>query len=152
MSGMRFCSCIETLRPDSLAVFTCVGLIFSYPPNTAANISPRWKVFPGGNYDKKQDESFPMTAIRETFEESGLLIASSADSSGVSPDDSVLDEAREAIHSEKISFQSFLARYGLKADVASLLPFTEWITPPNSQARYVRIDQVDPEVNILNAV
>jgi len=92
-------------------------------------------VFPGGNFDEKQDESFAMTAIRETFEESGLLIASSADLSGVLPDDSVLDEARQAIHSRRTSFQSFLAQYRLKADVASLLRFTEWITPPKSQPR-----------------
>lgn len=68
-----------------------------------------------------------ITAVRETFEESGLLIASSEDSS--SPSNAVLDEARHAIHSQKILFQEFLAQHHLKADVESLLPFTEWITP-----------------------
>lgn len=85
------------------------------------------KVFPGGNFDSKQDHSLAMTAIRETFEESGLLIASSSSSSPL--DHAVLDEARHAIHSQKLMFETFLREQHLSADVISLLPFTEWITP-----------------------
>ena len=72
-----------------------------------------------------------MTAIRETFEESGLLLASSASvtASLSSLSDSLLDEARHAIHQQKLDFQTFLVAHDLKADVGSLLPFTEWITP-----------------------
>lgn len=70
-----------------------------------------------------------MTAIRETFEESGLLLASSATSTPP-PDTSVLDAARKSIHAKKLSFASFLANNELTPDVDSLLPFTQWITPP----------------------
>ncbi|EEB91528.1 hypothetical protein MPER_10095 [Moniliophthora perniciosa FA553] len=56
-------------------------------------------VFPGGNYDKYQDESFQMTAIRETFEES--------------------DEARYTIQSQKLPFRTFLDEHGLKAEPSS---------------------------------
>ncbi|KAH9996836.1 hypothetical protein BJV77DRAFT_1059248 [Russula vinacea] len=79
-------------------------------------------VFPGGNYDEKQDESYRMTAIRETFEETGLLLAS-ATSAGVPP-------PSEAVHSHgKTLFRDFLRQHALSADVEALLPFTEWITP-----------------------
>ena len=69
-----------------------------------------------------------MTAIRETFEESGLLWASSPLSVPF-PLEAVLDEARNEIHQQKLLFQNFLQSKNLEADVESLLPFTQWITP-----------------------
>jgi 8-oxo-dGTP pyrophosphatase MutT (NUDIX family) len=89
-------------------------------------------VFPGGNFDGKQDKSLAMTAIRETFEESGLLLASSSPSSAPPPLEGVLDEARHEIHQQKLLFQKFLRSKNLEADVESLLPFTQWITPVGS--------------------
>ncbi|KAJ3528975.1 hypothetical protein NM688_g7919 [Phlebia brevispora] len=91
-------------------------------------------VFPGGNFDQRQDDSLGVTAIRETFEETGLLLASSE--SGKTPPDSVLDNARENIHSQKQLFQEFLADNDMVADISALLPFTQWITPPNVPRRF----------------
>ena len=73
-----------------------------------------------------------MTAIRETFEETGLLLASatlrSTDSeSGELPRS--LDASRESIHKGRTLFRDFLKQHALDADVKALLPFTEWITP-----------------------
>jgi 8-oxo-dGTP pyrophosphatase MutT (NUDIX family) len=104
------------------------------------------QVFPGGNYDEKQDDSFQMTAIRETFEETGLLLASESESesesglprsqsrwSPLSPPPSLseaaLDASRESVHSGRTLFRDFLKQHALTADVKALLPFTEWITP-----------------------
>ena len=86
------------------------------------------KVFPGGNFDTGQDDSFEMTAIRETFEETGLLLATSGQHNNL--DDAQLDTTRKAIHSQKISFRSFLLRHHLSPNVSNLLPFTQWVTPP----------------------
>lgn len=96
------------------------------------------KVFPGGNYDQKQDDSLKMTAIRETFEESGLLLASFDGSSQdiSSLDDVRLDDARNGVHQQRILFQDFLNSNHLRADSDQLLPFTQWITPIGSP-RYV---------------
>ena len=47
------------------------------------------------------------------------------------PLDSDLDAAREDIHSHKQLFKDFLASHGMIVDVSALLPFTQWITPPN---------------------
>lgn len=90
-------------------------------------------VFPGGNYDGAQDASLAMTAIREAFEESGLLLASPAHAV---PPMSALEEARHAIHAQRVRFSDFLARQGLAADIDSLLPFTEWVTPVGVPRRF----------------
>ncbi|KIJ69165.1 hypothetical protein HYDPIDRAFT_36251 [Hydnomerulius pinastri MD-312] len=91
-------------------------------------------VFPGGNYDAKQDMSLAVTAIRETFEESGLLVASSSGAAGLS--NSILDEARKAVHEQKLDFQTFLRSHSLTLDLDLLYPFTTWVTPPISARRF----------------
>jgi 8-oxo-dGTP pyrophosphatase MutT (NUDIX family) len=73
-----------------------------------------------------------MTAIREAFEETGLLLASPTmpESNGTRRlSDAVLDAMRASIHAEETFFDDFLNKYGLVADVEALHPFTEWITP-----------------------
>lgn len=76
--------------------------------------------------DETQDESLEITAIRETFEESGLLLTLPSASF---PSDSVMDQARREIHEQRMTFGMFLRTYGLRPDVHSLLPFTQWVTP-----------------------
>jgi 8-oxo-dGTP pyrophosphatase MutT (NUDIX family) len=71
-----------------------------------------------------------MTAIRETFEETGLLMAKSRE--GAYPAETVLDQARKAVHSQQLSFNEFLSKYELDADTSGLLPFSQWITPVTS--------------------
>lgn len=88
-----------------------------------------FQVFPGGNFDKGQDSSLAITAIREMFEESGLLLASPASGSSRALSEEELDEARFAVHQQKLSFNDFLLENDLEADVSSLLPFTKWVTP-----------------------
>ena len=83
-----------------------------------------------------------MTAIRETFEETGLLLASATSESGEqlplpvlsqssppSLSEVALDASRESIHTGRTLFRDFLKQHALSADVKALLPFTEWITP-----------------------
>ena len=77
-----------------------------------------------------------MTAIRETFEETGLLLASATTSVSELPQspppslsEAALDASRESIHTGRTLFRDFLKQHALSADVKALLPFTEWITP-----------------------
>lgn len=88
------------------------------------------EVFPGGNFDAKQDTSLQWTAIRETFEEAGLLLALSDSPSTLLDVD--LTQAREAVHGGQTTFSTFLTNNNLRADVGALLPFTTWVTPPPS--------------------
>lgn len=74
-----------------------------------------------------------MTAIREVFEETGLLLAATiggpAAGSHGGPSDAEMDHAREAIHSQKQLFRDFLSQHGLELDLSLLWPFTQWVTP-----------------------
>jgi len=90
-------------------------------------------VFPGGNLDSTQDTCHEDTAIRETFEETGILLANST--TGTRLDDKLLEEARKQIHSGKLSFPEFLHRNGLVMR-RDLFPFTQWITPKTIPRRF----------------
>jgi 8-oxo-dGTP pyrophosphatase MutT (NUDIX family) len=91
-------------------------------------------VFPGGNFDAKQDTSLEWTAIRETFEEAGLLLALSDTPSTLLDVD--FTQAREAVHGGQTTFSTFLTNNHLRADVDALMPFTIWVTPPTSASRF----------------
>lgn len=95
-------------------------------------------LFPGGNFDEKQDGDIGLCAIRETFEETGLLLASPCEVPESPPLilESVLDAARSEIHAQNLKFKNFLLNYSLVPHVNALLPFTQWITPPNVPRRY----------------
>jgi len=91
-------------------------------------------VFPGGNCDE-DDGSHRVTAIRETFEEAGLLLAKTCPASTSERptpqqlDQDALNSARRSILLGQTAFGKFLQDAGLTPAVDELLPFTEWITP-----------------------
>ena len=92
------------------------------------------QVFPGGNFDTKQDDSLALTALRETFEETGLLLVCPADPSTTLsqlPSKRDRDEAREAIYEGRTTFKHFLDKHALVPATNFLLPFSAWVTPPN---------------------
>ncbi len=76
-------------------------------------------------------------AVRETFEEAGVLLAGPA-SGGVVPDVSGEDwEAqRQALLRREIALSELLARRGLALRSDLLRPYAHWITPPQETRRY----------------
>ncbi|OAK94256.1 hypothetical protein IQ06DRAFT_234792 [Phaeosphaeriaceae sp. SRC1lsM3a] len=110
-------------------------------------------VFPGGALSKTHDGPIPdvndsgrhqdgpayrLAAVRETFEESGILLAKSKKTGKLFTD--ISDEEREAgrraVHSGKTKFTDLLEQWGAVPDTESLIPFTRWITPPNVPKRF----------------
>jgi 8-oxo-dGTP pyrophosphatase MutT (NUDIX family) len=81
--------------------------------------------------------AFWVAAIRETFEEAGVLLAG-PDGGSVVPDVSGDDwEAqRQALLSRELSLAELLADRGLALRSDLLRPFAHWITPPVEPRRY----------------
>ncbi|KAF4624645.1 hypothetical protein G7Y89_g13525 [Cudoniella acicularis] len=110
-------------------------------------------VFPGGNLSASQDGKIPapddkrrhvdgpayrLGAIRECFEESGILLAKKTDESDglLEVSEEEREKARKEIHSGKLRFEDWVKSIGGVVDLDSLIPFTRWITPPNLPRRF----------------
>ncbi|KFY99476.1 hypothetical protein V498_00733 [Pseudogymnoascus sp. VKM F-4517 (FW-2822)] len=108
-------------------------------------------VFPGGNLSS-QDGPIPapssperhvdspvyrLGAIRECFEESGILLARHRDGGGMlEVPDAERERARRAIHSGELKFSDWVKQMGGVADTDALLPFTRWVTPTTIPRRF----------------
>ncbi|CBF75304.1 hypothetical protein AN3822.2 [Aspergillus nidulans FGSC A4] len=110
-------------------------------------------VFPGGNLslqdgrcpppgDPKRHEDaswYRSAAIRELFEESGILLAKDQGSGkmlAVGEDER--ERGRREIHQKQTTFSEWLKKQNASAvpDIDNLIPFTRWITPINVPKRY----------------
>ncbi|KZV96190.1 hypothetical protein EXIGLDRAFT_765569 [Exidia glandulosa HHB12029] len=89
-------------------------------------------VFPGGNFDPKQDSNLQICAIRELFEETGLVFCRR--SSPLSRD--ALDKAREDVHEGRTTFTEFCSQHALSPRQEDLLPLSQWITPTTAPRRF----------------
>ncbi|CCC06518.1 unnamed protein product [Sordaria macrospora k-hell] len=121
-------------------------------------------VFPGGNLSEfhegdfyplpkngelhKDSEAYRLAAVRETFEESGILLArkkgTGGNGSGGNGDgnemlvlsEEELEEGRKEVFGDRIKFGKWLEGKGGVADIENLHPFTRWITPQNQRKRF----------------
>ncbi|OOF96047.1 hypothetical protein ASPCADRAFT_207393 [Aspergillus carbonarius ITEM 5010] len=110
-------------------------------------------VFPGGNLSKQdglcpppEDLSrhndgpwYRHAAIRELFEESGILLAKDHNSGKMlAVSEEQREAGRRAIHQHTITFTDWLKEQNPAAvpDIEQLIPFTRWITPTNVPKRY----------------
>ncbi|KAI5467506.1 hypothetical protein BGZ63DRAFT_371423 [Mariannaea sp. PMI_226] len=107
-------------------------------------------VFPGGNLDAFHDGEIPsvgsperhrdglayrLGAIRETFEETGILLAHK-DGELVNLSVEERDVARKRIHGNQVKFQDWVESLGAQPDIDGLVPFTRWVTPATNPKRF----------------
>ncbi|KAK0960466.1 hypothetical protein LTS01_020891 [Friedmanniomyces endolithicus] len=109
-------------------------------------------VFPGGNVSPSHDGDLPepnhpdrhvdnpvyrLAAVRETFEESGILLARNNGFGRLLEVPEVeREEGRKLVHGNRVPFTTWLAQKGGRADVEGLVPFTRWVTPTNVPKRF----------------
>ncbi len=82
--------------------------------------------------------AYYVAAIRECFEEAGILITRPV-SKTTSPNDLTPDRqqaARDQVNAGELSFQDFLGSAELLADTDQLKPVARWITPLGSPKRF----------------
>lgn len=129
-------------------------------------------VFPGGHispqdgylppvddfWRHEDSEAYRLGAIRECFEESGILLAKDKTQRLLSLSDEERERGRHAIHNKKIPFHVWLQTVGGKADLDRLIPFTRWLTPTSVPRRrystqmYIYFLPLDSQTNIPNTV
>ncbi|KAK2000680.1 NUDIX domain-containing protein [Colletotrichum falcatum] len=112
-------------------------------------------VFPGGNLDAFHDGEIPpsharqrhedghayrLGAIRECFEETGILLATRKNSNDrstlVNLPSADRDRARKRIYEGKVRFRDWVDSVGGVPDTGRLIPFTRWVTPVNVPKRF----------------
>jgi 8-oxo-dGTP pyrophosphatase MutT (NUDIX family) len=95
-------------------------------------------VFPGGRVESADadlpwagappaDAALVGAAVRETFEETGVLL-------GAGPVD--LRAARADVEAGRVAFGGLLRRHGVAVDASALHPWARWVTPEGEPRRY----------------
>ena len=77
-----------------------------------------------------------VAAVRETFEESGVLLAGPPDGSTVAVAGPDWDRDRVALLSGELSFPGLLSKRGLTVLADRLVPWARWITPEVEPKRF----------------
>ncbi|MBO0819870.1 MAG: NUDIX domain-containing protein [Nocardiopsaceae bacterium] len=80
--------------------------------------------------------SLVVAAVRETYEEAGLLLAGTPDGRAVNPSGPDWDADREAIRAGELSFADLLASRGLVIGADRIVPWARWVTPAAEPRRY----------------
>ena len=118
--------------------------VFMIKRAAATNFGNAW-VFPGGKVDEEdikrsKENSYLLAAIRECFEESGVLIAQNNLGILYSPDNQreldLLKKYQKRINDHKLNFHNFLEELDLKPATNKLNFFSHWVTPKSEKERY----------------
>ncbi len=103
-----------------------------------------YHAFPGGqrdtadadvpllNAEELPDAVMRVAAIRELFEETGVLVARGVES--LSPQRRA--QLRDELHAGQTAFAELLAREGVQLDASLLVEAPRWVTPPAMPRRY----------------
>jgi 8-oxo-dGTP pyrophosphatase MutT (NUDIX family) len=159
----RDAATVMLLRPAPAAGAEQSGLeVYMLRRQSTMAFAPGAQVFPGGSVDARdadeqvawagpdaaewgrifaappaQARALVCAAVRETFEESGVLLAGESDDSVVADTTSDEWEAdRQALLDRSVSLAELLARRGLVLRSDLLRPWSRWITPVVEPRRY----------------
>ncbi len=132
--------------------------VYRLERSSAAVFSPRAHVFPGGRVDDEDREGavhaccapvvedadftlpFFVAAIREAFEEAGLLLAYDRSGTLIDLDDPDValrfEQHRKAVYAGELSMAGLCDEEGLTLAVDRLVPFAHWITPKGPPRRF----------------
>ncbi|MET0968117.1 MAG: NUDIX hydrolase [Tardiphaga sp.] len=102
-------------------------------------IALRPELYAGGDGLDPDALAFRIAAIRETFEESRILLARPRGADGLIAADTagaIADAHRDALNEGKIAFADLLADNGLALALDLLVPYAHWITPEGMKKRF----------------
>ncbi|MGP9832242.1 MBL fold metallo-hydrolase [Marinobacter sp. NSM] len=120
---------------------------------------PGYYVFPGGAVNEQESEAQPhavgvedgdisqtmsldeggadymLAAVRECFEEAGILVAQDGSGQLIRADHPVLGE-REALFRDEVSLAQLCEKHGLVVPLDRLAYLSHWVTPPGPPRRF----------------
>jgi 8-oxo-dGTP pyrophosphatase MutT (NUDIX family) len=96
---------------------------------------------PFGAPPRREAAGLLIAAVRELYEEAGVLLACNADGAPLSDDDlaphrAFLHDCRARVQRGEMEFSQMLEQIDVYANAAALLLFSHWITPPGFPKRY----------------
>jgi 8-oxo-dGTP pyrophosphatase MutT (NUDIX family) len=87
--------------------------------------------------DREPSEpAFEVAALREAFEEAGILLAANPSGTPATIDPERLRGARAALLAGEETFANLLAQLDVVLDARALWHFSRWITPPSEARRF----------------
>ena len=116
--------------------FASGALVFPGGKTHAGDDDPAWAdhILGGEDHDSIQ-RGLRIAAIREVFEEAGILLARRTDGSPMG-DQVAPMEVRQAVDAGKTAFLDVVRDLDAKLDLNSLTVFARWITPPMTPKRF----------------
>jgi 8-oxo-dGTP pyrophosphatase MutT (NUDIX family) len=133
------------LRRNLDSVWIAGASVFPGGAVDADDRHPRWEARCAGWDDARATRAlarrhgglgFFVAAVRETFEEAGVLLA--RDPEGIAADGrhEHLTAARAALNAGEHDFDTLVLRHGLVLATDELFPVSHWVTPPGGPRRY----------------
>jgi 8-oxo-dGTP pyrophosphatase MutT (NUDIX family) len=116
--------------------FASGALVFPGGKSHDGDADPAWANHTLGfdDFDAVQ-RSLRIAAIREVFEEAGILLARHTDGSAMGDDVAPMD-VRQAVDRGETAFLDVVKDLDAKLDLHSLTIFARWITPPLTPKRF----------------
>jgi 8-oxo-dGTP pyrophosphatase MutT (NUDIX family) len=111
-------------------------------PRDTDDEPPTWLGPPSSAWARRLRTSEPVArgfvcaAVRETFEESGVLLASAPDGAAVAPAGPQWEAERQALAARELALSDLLEHRGLALRSDLLAPWAHWITPRFEPRRY----------------
>ena len=116
--------------------FASGALVFPGGKSHDGDFDPAWVDHALGHADFDEvQRSLRIAAIREVFEEAGILLARHTDGSPMG-DQVAPMEVRQAVDTGKMAFLDVVKDLDAKIDLHSLTVFARWITPPLTPKRF----------------
>jgi len=115
--------------------FAAGALVFPGGKSHGGDEDPRWRdMATGWDAVGEDGAALRIAAIREAYEEAGVLLARRPDGEFYAGEAAV--EVRAAVAEDRVSFMEVIADLGLKLDLAALTIFARWITPRMMPKRF----------------
>ena len=116
--------------------FASGALVFPGGKTHAGDHDPAWADHATGWGDLDAEQrALRIAAVREVFEEAGILLARRRDGGPISEEACAM-ETRRAVDEGKVSFLSVVEGLDAQLDLPALAVFARWITPPLTPKRF----------------